>query len=145
MFDCIVVMSKGKVLQVGMFSDIYEVLLNWVVVDFIGEINFFEGQVDVDGVCLVDGQWLVVMILGSGVVILVICLECIELVVDGQLEGVLENIVYVGIDIVYYLNVVGQLGFCVCQQNCDGVCCLYSLGVKVWVWIFVVVIWVFVE
>ncbi|MEH1283133.1 ABC transporter ATP-binding protein, partial [Pseudomonas aeruginosa] len=40
MSDRIAVMSKGKVLQVGTPSDIYEAPLNRAVADFIGETNF---------------------------------------------------------------------------------------------------------
>ncbi len=56
MSDRIAVMSKGKVLQVGTPSDIYEAPLNRAVADFIGETNFLEGQADADGVRLADGQ-----------------------------------------------------------------------------------------
>ncbi|MBF3220339.1 ATP-binding cassette domain-containing protein [Pseudomonas aeruginosa] len=52
MSDRIAVMSKGKVLQVGTPSDIYEAPLNRAVADFIGETNFLEGQADADGVRL---------------------------------------------------------------------------------------------
>ncbi|WP_134550035.1 ABC transporter ATP-binding protein, partial [Pseudomonas aeruginosa] len=111
MSDRIAVMSKGKVLQVGTPSDIYEAPLNRAVADFIGETNFLEGQADADGVRLADGQRLAATTPGSGAVTLAIRPERTELAADGQLEGVLENIVYVGTDTVYHLNVAGQPGF----------------------------------
>ena len=131
MSDRIAVMSKGKVLQVGTPSDIYEAPLNRAVADFIGETNFLEGQADADGVRLADGQRLAATTPGSGAVTLAIRPERTELAADGQLEGVLENIVYVGTDTVYHLNVAGQPGFRVRQQNRDGARCPHSPGVKV--------------
>ncbi|HFL6349454.1 TPA: TOBE domain-containing protein, partial [Pseudomonas aeruginosa] len=68
---------------------------------------------------------------GSGAVTLAIRPERTELAADGQLEGVLENIVYVGTDTVYHLNVAGQPGFRVRQQNRDGARCPHSPGAKV--------------
>ncbi|HCF3060203.1 ABC transporter ATP-binding protein [Pseudomonas aeruginosa] len=119
MSDRIAVMSKGKVLQVGTPSDIYEAPLSRAVADFIGETNFL------------DGQRLAATTPGSGAVTLAIRPERTELAADGQLEGVLENIVYVGTDTVYHLNVAGQPGFRVRQQNRDGARCPHSPGAKV--------------
>ncbi|HDQ4607573.1 ABC transporter ATP-binding protein [Pseudomonas aeruginosa] len=131
MSDRIAVMSKGKVLQVGTPSDIYEAPLNRAVADFIGETNFLEGQADANGVRLADGQRLAATTPGSGAVTLAIRPERTELAADGQLEGVLENVVYVGTDTVYHLNVAGQPGFRVRQQNRDGARCPHSPGTKV--------------
>ncbi|MBG6526761.1 ABC transporter ATP-binding protein [Pseudomonas aeruginosa] len=129
--DRIAVMSKGKVLQVGTPSDIYEAPLNRAGADFIGETNFLEGQAAADGVRLAAGQRLAATTPGSGAVTLAIRPERTELAADGQLEGVLENIVYVGTDTVYHLNVAGQPGFRVRQQNRDGARCPPSPGAKV--------------
>ncbi|ERV73841.1 TPA: ABC transporter ATP-binding protein [Pseudomonas aeruginosa] len=131
MSDRIAVMNKGKVLQVGTPSDIYEAPLNRAVADFIGETNFLEGQADADGVRLADGQRLAATTPGSGAVTLAIRPERTELAADGQLEGVLENVVYVGTDTVYHLNVAGQPGFRVRQQNRDSARCPHSPGAKV--------------
>ncbi|MBG6607022.1 ABC transporter ATP-binding protein [Pseudomonas aeruginosa] len=131
MSDRIAVMSKGKVLQVGTPSDIYEAPLNRAVADFIGETNFLEGQADADGVRLADGQRRAATTPGSGAVTLAIRPERTELAAAGQLEGVLENVVYVGTDTVYHLNVAGQPGFRVRQKNRDGARCPHSPGAKV--------------
>jgi spermidine/putrescine ABC transporter ATP-binding subunit len=45
MSDRIVVMSKGKVMQIGRPTDVYEKPSNKFVADFIGEANFFDGIV----------------------------------------------------------------------------------------------------
>ncbi|WP_132629245.1 ABC transporter ATP-binding protein [Pseudomonas aeruginosa] len=131
MSDRIAVMSKGKVLQVGTPSDIYEAPLNRAVADFIGETNFLEGQADADGVRLADGQRLAATTPGSGAVTLAIRPERTELAADGQLEGVLENVVYVGTDTVYHLNVAGQPGFRVRRRGSAGARCPHSPGAKV--------------
>ena len=49
MSDRIAVMSKGKVLQVGVPADIYEHPNNRFVADFIGETNFIPGSVEHQG------------------------------------------------------------------------------------------------
>lgn len=49
MSDRIAVMSKGKVLQVGVPEDIYEHPNNRFVADFIGETNFIPGSVESGG------------------------------------------------------------------------------------------------
>ena len=45
MSDRVVVMSKGKVMQIGRPTDVYEKPSNKFVADFIGEANFFDGSV----------------------------------------------------------------------------------------------------
>src|SRR5690606_29045206 len=44
----IAIMSKGRVLQVGTPSEIYEHPVNRFVADFIGNVNLFEGKLGVD-------------------------------------------------------------------------------------------------
>ncbi len=46
----IAIMSKGRVLQVGTPSEIYEHPANRFVADFIGNVNLFEGKLTVDEV-----------------------------------------------------------------------------------------------
>ncbi len=130
MSDRIAVMSKGKVLQVGTPSDIRGAAEPGG--RRLHQRNQPRGQAgDADGVRLADGQRLAATTPGSGAVTLAIRPERTELAADGQLEGVLENIVYVGTDTVYHLNVAGQPGFRVRQQNRDGARCPHSPGAKV--------------
>jgi putrescine transport system ATP-binding protein len=44
----IAIMSKGRVLQVGTPSEVYEHPVNRFVADFIGNVNLFEGKLSVD-------------------------------------------------------------------------------------------------
>lgn len=50
---------------------------------------------------------------------------------QGNLTGEIENVVYVGTDTVYHLNIAGQSGFRVRQQNRNGALNAYSAGEKV--------------
>ncbi|WP_448683433.1 ABC transporter ATP-binding protein [Pseudomonas nicosulfuronedens] len=131
MSDRIAVMSRGKVMQIGTPTEIYESPVNRLVADFIGETNFLEGESSGDSVRLADGQLLPAATTLPGKVTLAIRPERTELAQDGQLEGVVENIVYVGTDTVYHLNVAGQGGFRVRQQNRDGALSTHAPGARV--------------
>ncbi len=45
MSDRVVILSRGRVMQIGKPTEIYERPVNKFVADFIGEANFFEGKV----------------------------------------------------------------------------------------------------
>ena len=120
MSDRIAVLSKGRVLQVGTPSEIYETPVNRTVADFIGETNFLDGDTYSGGVRLSDGQLLATATSQSGSVTLAIRPERVSLAADGELAGTVENIVYIGTDTLYLLKVAGQSGFRVRQQNHDG-------------------------
>lgn len=61
MSDCIVVFNDGGIEQIGMFDEFYQWLVNWFVVNFIGNLlmNFFDGIVD-----CVSGEMVVVLVDG---------------------------------------------------------------------------------
>ncbi|MDP3848748.1 MAG: ABC transporter ATP-binding protein [Pseudomonas sp.] len=120
MSDRIAVLSKGRVLQVGTPSEIYESPANRTVADFIGETNFLEGDSYSGGVRLKDGQRLTTSSPSTGSVTLAIRPERISLAADGELAGTVENLVYIGTDTLYLLKVAGQSGFRVRQQNHHG-------------------------
>lgn len=145
MFDRIAMMSKGEMLQVNTPNDIYEVPLNQVVADFIDKINLFGDQTDTNGVRLVDSQQLTATALNNGAVTLTTRPERTELAADGQLEGVLKNVVCVDTNTTYHLNVVGQSGFRMRQQNHDGIHCLHSPGAEVRIRVLAVTIRVLAE
>ena len=120
MSDRIAVMSKGKILQIGTPNEIYEAPVNRVVADFIGETNFLEGDTYSGGVRLSDGQLLPASCPTEGRVTLAIRPERVRLASEGELAGVVENIVYIGTDTLYLLKIAGQSGFRVRQQNHEG-------------------------
>ncbi|MDH4565774.1 ABC transporter ATP-binding protein [Pseudomonas sp. BN414] len=131
MSDRIAVMSKGRILQVGTPTEIYEAPLNRTVADFIGETNFLEGEALERGILLPDGQLLSAYSPRRGAVTLAIRPERTCLDEQGNLAGEIENVVYVGTDTVYHLNIAGQSGFRVRQQNRNGALNVYSAGEKV--------------
>ncbi|MEL7940506.1 MULTISPECIES: ABC transporter ATP-binding protein [Pseudomonas] len=131
MSDRIAVMNKGQVLQIGTPTEIYDAPANRWVADFIGETNFLEAEASGDGVMLADGQRLAAATTLPGKVTLAIRPERTELAQDGELEGVVENVVYVGTDTVYHLKVAGQPGFRVRQQNRQGAVGAHQPGAQV--------------
>ena len=131
MSDRIAVMSRGRILQVGTPTEIYEAPLNRTVADFIGETNFLEGEALERGVLLPDGQLLSAFSPRRGPVTLAIRPERTSLDEQGNLAGEIDNVVYVGTDTVYHLNIAGQSGFRVRQQNHNGALNAYSAGEKV--------------
>ena len=129
MSDRIAVMSKGKILQIGTPTEIYERPSDRFVAHFIGETNFVEAEVlDRDG----DGGKLR---LSSGAEInhpeighapvgskisLVVRPERIELSPPDdhcQFVGTLRNIVYFGTDTTFHLDVDGIGEVTVRMQN----------------------------
>ncbi|WP_423359701.1 ABC transporter ATP-binding protein [Pseudomonas citronellolis] len=131
MSDRIAVMNKGQILQIGTPTEIYDAPANRWVADFIGETNFLEAEANGDGVVLADGQRLAAATTLPGKVTLAIRPERTELAQDGELEGVVENVVYVGTDTVYHLKVAGTPGFRVRQQNRQGAAGAHQPGARV--------------
>ncbi|WBG64929.1 ABC transporter ATP-binding protein [Pseudomonas citronellolis] len=131
MSDRIAVMNKGQILQIGTPTEIYDAPANRWVADFIGETNFLEAEANGDGVVLADGQRLAAATTLPGKVTLAIRPERTELAQDGELEGVVETVVYVGTDTVYHLKVAGTPGFRVRQQNRQGAAGAHQPGARV--------------
>ncbi|MCP1607881.1 ABC transporter ATP-binding protein [Pseudomonas citronellolis] len=131
MSDRIAVMNKGQILQIGTPTEIYDAPANRWVADFIGETNFLEAEANGDGVVLADGQRLTAATTLPGKVTLAIRPERTELAQDGELEGVVETVVYVGTDTVYHLKVAGTPGFRVRQQNRQGAVGAHEPGARV--------------
>ncbi|MBD9426255.1 ABC transporter ATP-binding protein [Pseudomonas sp. PDM15] len=121
MSDRIAVMSKGRILQIGTPSEIYESPVNRTVADFIGETNFLEAQAVGERLQLADGQTLPSHCPNQGAVTLAIRPERVALSESGNLAGEVEEVVYIGTDTLYLLRVAGQSGFRVRQQNRCGV------------------------
>ncbi|MEK1907873.1 MAG: ABC transporter ATP-binding protein [Pseudomonas sp.] len=145
MSDRIAVMSKGRILQVGTPNDIYENPANRTVADFIGETNFLVGDPFSGGVRLADGQLLSVPCDQVTPVTLAIRPERISLSDSGNLQGEVEEVVYIGTDTLYLLKVAGQSGFRVRQQNRCGARALLARGSKVGIEVPVDAIRVLVE
>ena len=130
MSDRIAVMDAGRILQVGTPRQIYNHPLERFVADFIGSTNFLSAEVLSTGdrqarlklsageevsVELPDGM------VPSGRVTAAVRPEYSQLIAEssakGDLQGVLENIVYFGTDTHYYTRLPDQTMFVTRSQN----------------------------
>lgn len=127
MSDRIAVMSKGKILQVGSPTDIYDRPADRFVADFIGETNFLTASVisTKDGsarVRLKSGAEIEASaaegFLPSGEATIVVRPEHARAVKQGgQVAGTVENVVYFGTDTHIHVRLDDGGSFTVRQQN----------------------------
>jgi spermidine/putrescine transport system ATP-binding protein len=132
MSDRIAVMSKGKILQIGSPTEIYERPVDRFVSDFIGETNFIEAEVlqriGTQGQIRLPSGVAVNHDLGydapvGGKVTLAIRPERIDLVRPGgdcHLTGKVENVVYFGTDTHFHIDLDSGGGVMVRVQNRRG-------------------------
>ena len=132
MSDRIAVMSKGKILQIGSPTEIYERPVDRFVSDFIGETNFIEAEVlqriGTQGQLRLPSGVAVDHDLGydapvGGTVTLAIRPERIDLVrpsTDCHLTGKVENVVYFGTDTHFHIDLDSGGGVMVRVQNRRG-------------------------
>ncbi len=130
MSDRIAVMDAGRILQIGTPRQIYNHPIERFVADFIGSTNFLAAEVlSVEGrrarlklsageevsVELPDGM------VPSGRVTAAVRPEYSQLMAEsgdkGDLQGVLENIVYFGTDTHYYIRLPDETLFVTRSQN----------------------------
>jgi spermidine/putrescine transport system ATP-binding protein len=138
MSDRIAVMNQGRVLQVGFPEDIYEHPTSRFVADFIGETNFIEGSVEALGTPLqfritpgvvVPAVWASESTVGVGSkAVLSIRPEKID-VTSAEMEssdngrynahapGKIVDLVYLGTDTRYIVQVAGETNIVVRMQN----------------------------
>jgi spermidine/putrescine transport system ATP-binding protein len=128
MSDRIAVMDAGRVLQVGTPYEIYEHPTTRFVADFIGETNFLEGEVsEVTGALitvLVDGA-VPVQATGDGhvrngqAVTVVIRPEKFNLEADGMVKGKIKEVIYIGTDTRYIVQLTERTEVVIREQNID--------------------------
>ena len=123
MSDTIVVMSEGKIQQIGTPVDIYNEPKNAFVADFIGESNIIDGVMLEDGKAKFSGQ--VFDCLDNGFdknepVDIVIRPEDVDIVPveKGMLEGTVTSVTFMG---VHYEIIVDVKGFKWMIQTTDFV------------------------
>lgn len=102
MSDVVVVMNKGIIQQIGSPEDIYNEPNNEFVADFIGESNILDGMMSRDFVVEFAGQTFACVDSGfapNELVHVVVRPEDIKVVpaVQGQLTGVVTNVVFKGV------------------------------------------------
>jgi spermidine/putrescine transport system ATP-binding protein len=129
MSDRIAVMSKGKILQVGSPTEIYERPSDRFVADFIGETNFTEAEVlerngEAGRLRLCSGVEILHPLTNGtpvgGKVTLAIRPERVELAPADEsclFTGTVKNIVYFGTDTTFHLEIHGGSAMTVRMQN----------------------------
>jgi spermidine/putrescine transport system ATP-binding protein len=127
MSDRIAVMSRGKILQLGTPRQIYDHPAERFVANFIGDTNFLSAEVIAVEGCramlrLTSGREVSADLpegmAPSGTVTAVIRPEHASLTVaGGELDGVLETIVYFGTDTHFHVRLNDGTAFVVRSQN----------------------------
>jgi spermidine/putrescine transport system ATP-binding protein len=121
-------MDAGHVLQVGTPYEIYEHPTTRFVADFIGETNFLEGEViDVLGALitvLVDGEAQIQATSDGHVqtgqaVTVVIRPEKFNLEEEGMVKGKVKEVIYIGTDTRYIIQLTGRTEVVIREQNTD--------------------------
>ena len=110
MSDMVVVMKGGNIQQIGTPQDIYNEPNNAFVADFIGESNIIDGVMLRDFRVEFAGQEFTCVDKGFAPKEVVVRPEDIQIVpaIQGQLTGVVENVIFKG---VHYEMHVRQAGF----------------------------------
>jgi spermidine/putrescine transport system ATP-binding protein len=131
MSDRVAVMSQGKILQIGSPREIYDHPAERFVADFIGDTNFLaalvvsaEGRRAVlrlssgreVGADLPEGM-APGMVAGGKVTAAIRPEHATLMTGNGDLQGVLENIVYFGTDTHYHVRLTDSTAFVVRNQN----------------------------
>lgn len=129
MSDRIAVMDRGKILQVGSPREIYDHPAERFVADFIGDSNFLTVEVtsvsnSTARISLPSGKTIGAVLsegeISEGPATVVIRPEHARLTKEKSnvaLTGTLQNIVYIGTDTQYHLQLSGGTSFIVRMQN----------------------------
>ena len=111
MSDTIVVMSHGKIQQIGSPTDIYNEPVNAFVADFIGESNIVDGIMKEDFVCEFSAQTFKCLDKGFGkneAVDVVVRPEDVDVVDynEGMLKGVVTSVTFKGV----HFEIIADIG-----------------------------------
>ena len=132
MSDTVVVMSEGKIHQIGTPIDIYNEPVNAFVADFIGESNILDGFMLEDFRVTFSGQTFDCLDKGFGyneAVDVVVRPEDVDIVTleEGQVAGVVTSVTFMG---VHYEIIVDVGGFKWMIQTTDFVDVGEHIGIK---------------
>ncbi len=114
MSDTVVVMDKGKILQIGTPQDIYNEPESAFVANFIGESNIVDGIMQRDFNVEFAGQEFTCVDKGferNEIVQVVVRPEDIQIVpaIQGQLTGIVENVIFKGVHYEMHVKSAGAL------------------------------------
>jgi spermidine/putrescine transport system ATP-binding protein len=139
MSDRIAVMNKGRILQVGTPTEVYEKPADRFVADFIGDTNFIDAvfqssaggtaHFNLDNGAEIQANEADGLETGQRVV-LAVRPERAEITGRGQgmLSGTLSNIVYFGTDTTYHVALPDCGNFQIRSQNREGAAARYRPG-----------------
>jgi len=101
MADRVAILKDGKLLQCGTPREVYEHPVNRFAADFIGVMNFFEGQTQPDGLRLADGTRVVSdQPMPMGAAVAAVRPERIRLCPgDNTITGTVRALAYHGLDL----------------------------------------------
>ncbi len=138
MSDRIAVISKGRILQIGSPSDIYDRPAERFVADFIGESNLLaatvvgsrEGTATVrlSSGAEVEASVAEGFVPGGEATVVVRPEHARAVKQGGQLAGIVENVVYFGTDTHIHIKLDDGSAFTVRQQNMRGQSCGFEVG-----------------
>jgi spermidine/putrescine transport system ATP-binding protein len=121
MSDRIAVMREGEILQIGTPQEIYETPANRFVAEFIGETNLLEATSSGEGLfrlasgALIEAEGVTS---GSGVTLAVRPEHAALTDVAGAaLTGTIRDVVYLGADRMYYVDLDGDASFRIRETN----------------------------
>lgn len=111
MSDRIIVMNKGVIQQIGSPTDVYQTPANRIIADFIGLVNFVDGEFDGTGVAVPAlGLKLESPLAGAGKAVVAIRPEHITLSKgEGQVCGRLVHKFYLGDAVDWRVEVQGTI------------------------------------
>jgi len=145
MSDRVAVMNAGKILQLGSPRDIYDHPAERFVANFIGDTNFLDSSISEKNgrkvtLKLVSGSEVSADLpdgfdppsIGKKVTAVVRPEHAkVSPRGEGQLNGTLSNIVYVGTDTHYYVDIEGGSTFVARIQNSRGADVSWSVGQEI--------------
>lgn len=125
--DRVAVMDKGKIIQVGEPVELYERPNNKIVASFLGDANFFEGDVQ-DGFLVTPNTHLTneeIRRQPNKHLTVIVRAEKIKILKDGAEEpnsvpGVIEASIYLGTIIRYYVRLADDKQIIVDEIQSDG-------------------------
>ena len=130
MSDRLAVMKDGKIEQIGTPTEIYDHPRSKYVADFIGDTNFLEGRIT-EGRVKVGMLWLELPVNlpeGSSVQLAVRPERASISSEVGGLAGRISNVVYMGSDTVYHLELSTNSSFKVRIPNAVGATRAFQVG-----------------
>jgi len=143
--DRIAVINNGKIIQVGIPTDVYEYPANRFVADFLGYSNFIEGRIDEvreDEIIFVSSTGLILkcrgninMPFGKHSLVAIrpekVSISKAPKLYSNSFEAIVEHLVYMGTGITYHLSLQDGTRLLTFERN-EGPSNVFPIGSKVY-------------